>query len=201
VPTNTETLRREFEVTMRAAGHPLDRVPGNTNSQLYVITSGEHAGKTIRLRTNRQWVLQARADGVTSEAHIPYFENVDFVGAACGREDRRGRPEGAPEHYLIPAARVREAMRDIPSVARVLFFANRRGRFGNLDYARKFAEFRVGVVAGDPAQPPPVSANEELADQFRIIADKFGVPISSVHITVEMLPGRLVAHLEAPAQP
>jgi hypothetical protein len=65
--------------------------------QLYRISVGTNAGKTVRLRTNREHAVTALAEGPDHAAVIPSLEDVDFVAIACVN------PSGAAESYLLPA--------------------------------------------------------------------------------------------------
>jgi hypothetical protein len=208
---SNQDLRRTLLVRLQATGRPTERVrEGQVSAaQVYRIISGADEGKTVRVRTNRAWALIANASDSHWNAPIPLFDDVDFVAAACINS------QGQAEFYLIPASRVIEDMRaahqaycerrNQPSGSnvRALYFAadpQHRPWFG------KYAEFRLTATANDAnelgsAEQPPPRRGDAIERAHRLIADEFDVPLQAVHISVELVPGRVIAHLEATGLP
>jgi hypothetical protein len=192
VLTNQQ-LRDYFREQMAAAGVPIERVLGSTASQLWRITAGPHAGKTLRLRTNRDYAVMSLAETPDPEATIPSLDDVDFSGIACVNRSAE------IECYLVPAARVVADMKAghrasteggaSGSKVRILYFRDKADRewYG---YARKYADFRLG------RQSAPSRRGGDVVERARrMIAEAFGVPPEAVHISVDLVPNRLIAHL------
>jgi hypothetical protein len=188
---------------MAAVGWPVARASkGHAANQLYRITAGTHAGKTVRLRTNRDYAVMSLATTADPAAPIPSLEDVDFAGIVC--VNRRGDSE----FYLVPAARVLADMQaghrmhteglNLPSGSRVrcLYFADKAGREWQ-GYARKYAEFRLSTADLKTAhKAKPDSGGGDVVERAkRMIGEAFGVPPSAVRISVDLVSDRLLAHL------
>jgi hypothetical protein len=195
--TNQE-LRSILRDRMEAAGMPIERVPGgHAANQLYRITAGTNAEKTVRLRTNRDYAVMALAEGPDYAAVISSLEDIDLVAIACVN------PSGEAECYLVPASRLNEDMkaghraasgrlnRPSNSNVRILYFRYRVDRPWH-GYARKYAEFRLGPAV--EAQPSTTSqdggvrrGSDVIERAQRMIAAEFGVPPTAVRISIDLV--------------
>lgn len=195
-------LQGSLLIAMANAGKPVEKVSGiYAANKLYHFTGGPHAGGLVRVRTNLAYALQMKAAGNEWDSPIPPLANVDYVAIACVNL------QGRAEFYLVPAARVDQDLKEAHR-ARIMRMLGGRPTANDLrvlrfdhneDYewhgfARKYAEFRIDVEA---AQEGPAETDERIARAYQMIADCFHVPVSAVRISVELVPGRVIAHLEA----
>jgi hypothetical protein len=197
VLTNQD-LREALRDRMEAAGMPIERVQGShPANQLYRVAAGPHAGKKLRLRTNRDYAVMALAEGSDYTALIPSLQNVEFVGIACVNHS------GQVECYIVPAPRLIEDMKaghgaaserlnrgPSGSKVRILYFGDRTNRPWH-GYARKYAEFRLGSAVSAPRSRTAHHGARRGSDVIEraqsMIAAEFGVPTSAVRISVDLI--------------
>jgi hypothetical protein len=196
-------LRTAFIDQMAASRMPVERLPGGHGAnQLYRITAGKLAGKTVRLRTNVGYCVMSLAEGPHHDAPIPSLVDVDFGGAACVNNR-----SGEVECYLIPAARLdadfkaghrkhTEGLgRPSGSKVRILYFREQKNNREWCGYAKKYAEFRLQVT--EPVSlksASPKGGNDVVERARRMIAEEFGVPADAVKISVDLVADKLIAH-------
>jgi hypothetical protein len=150
----TKELRETFKAAMKAAGMPI-RIKNKGAEQLYEILAGTLEGKTVRLRTNKEYQLMSVAAETDFDAPIPHFQNIDFVGSACVN------PAGKVICHLIPSG---EAHSDSQKSCKA--WVERRGRTksdsniriirfgfgpsGDPDYAEKYNKYLLPAVPLSP---------------------------------------------------
>jgi hypothetical protein len=177
---------------------PIELAPkGHAAHQLYRIKPDArwNAGKLVRLRTNNKWALMDYATGTEWADPIKHVEEADFVCSVCIN------PKSGIEVYFVPADRVAADLK-----ASHKAFIERRGRPSNSDvrilkfnndptrpwhgYGEKYAQFKLGRMPSPPASPPRLSmlGGDVIERAQRMVADKFGVPVSAVRISVDFPP-------------
>jgi hypothetical protein len=194
---SNQDLRAAFLNQMEAMGWPVVRVSGgHAANQLYSITAGPHAGKKVRLRTNRDYAVMSLATTTDFAAPIPSLGDVDFAGIVY--VNRRGDTEC----YLVPAARLISDFQaghrmhteglNRPSSSRVrcLYFADKAGREWQ-GYARKYAEFRLSSADLKATFKGGSDKGGEVIERARrMIGEALGVPPSAIRISVDLVHDR-----------
>ena len=187
---DTKTLREAGKAALAAAGMPVELdTSGHGANQLYRVRANaeRNAGKLVRLRTNNKWAILDYATGPELGAPVEQLKGVDYVCGVCVN------PQGEIEVYFIPADRVdahykadHEAFMKRTkglgdSTVRILKFRNALS---------SYAQFKLGRTPAPAASPPRLNmlggdVIEVIERAKRMVADKLGVPVSDVRVSVD----------------